>query len=129
MSNMPELNRIDINCVVKRDPEHRTTTTDKDVTTLNVFIPNGKSGTYMNVVFWEDLARRVNNNYKKGDLLFISGRIQSRSYEDRQGNKKTVVEIVGSEVHDHTHVERKVNAVREKLDRIEKKEDSEEIPF
>lgn len=47
-----------------------------------------------NIVLWRGLARVVENYVKKGHLLYIEGKIRSRSYEDRDGNKRYITEIV-----------------------------------
>lgn len=46
-----------------------------------------------NIVFWKDLAERVEKYVHKGDKLFIEGKIRSRSYDDRNGVKRYITEI------------------------------------
>lgn len=46
-----------------------------------------------NVVLWRGLAETAEKYLKKGDLLYVEGKLRSRSYEDQQGVKRTVVEI------------------------------------
>ena len=48
-----------------------------------------------NVVLWRGLAQVAEKYVKKGTQLYIEGRIRTRSYEDRDGNKKYITEIVG----------------------------------
>ena len=46
-----------------------------------------------NVVLWRGLAETVEKYVKKGDKLYIEGKIHSRSYDDRNGVKRYVTEI------------------------------------
>lgn len=54
---------------------------------------NGEEVTdFIPVVFWNQLAELVNQYHEKGDLIAVSGRMQSRSYENKQQQKVYVVE-------------------------------------
>ncbi|WP_010240982.1 single-stranded DNA-binding protein [Clostridium arbusti] len=53
---------------------------------------------FVPVVVWGKTAELVCNYMKKGRLLSVSGRLQIRNYEDKEGNKKYVSEVVGEEV-------------------------------
>lgn len=46
-----------------------------------------------NLVLWRGLAETAEKYLKKGDKLFVEGKIHSRSYDDQQGIRRTVVEI------------------------------------
>ena len=48
-----------------------------------------------NVVLWRGLAEVAEKYVRKGSQLFIEGRIRSRSWDDRDGNKRYTTEIVG----------------------------------
>lgn len=48
-----------------------------------------------NIVLWRGLARVAEQYVKKGSQLYIEGRIRSRSYDDRDGNKRYITEIIG----------------------------------
>jgi single-strand DNA-binding protein len=47
-----------------------------------------------NIVVWRGLAEVVEKYVKKGDPLYIEGKIRSRSYDDKDGNKKYITEII-----------------------------------
>lgn len=51
-----------------------------------------------NVVLWRGLAQVAEKYVKKGTQLYIEGRIKTRSYEDSEGNKKYITEIVGDQM-------------------------------
>ena len=46
-----------------------------------------------NIVFWRGLAQTAEKYVHKGDKLYIEGKIKSRSYDDQNGIKRTIVEI------------------------------------
>lgn len=48
-----------------------------------------------NIVLWRGLAQVAEKYVKKGSQLFIEGRIRTRSYDDKDGNKRYITEIVG----------------------------------
>ena len=48
------------------------------------------------IVVWAKLAEICQQYLKKGSLVYIEGRIQSRQWDDRDGNKRTTVEVVAS---------------------------------
>lgn len=48
-----------------------------------------------NVVLWRGLAEVAEKYVKKGSQLFIEGRIRTRSWDDRDGNKRYTTEIIG----------------------------------
>jgi len=50
------------------------------------------------VVCWEGLAETVATHVKKGDPLYVEGRLQYRSFPDGEGREHGVVEIVASDV-------------------------------
>lgn len=48
-----------------------------------------------NIVLWRGLAEVAEKYVHKGDKLYIEGKIKSRSYDDQNGVKRTIVEIFG----------------------------------
>ncbi|TYP95811.1 single-strand binding protein [Sphingobacterium allocomposti] len=48
-----------------------------------------------NIVMWRNLAEMAVKYLKKGKLVYIEGRLRTRNYEDREGNRRFVTEIVG----------------------------------
>ena len=51
-----------------------------------------------NVVLWRKLAEVAEKYVKKGHPLYIEGKIRSRSYDDKEGNKRYITEVVCSEL-------------------------------
>lgn len=48
-----------------------------------------------NIVLWRGLAEIAEKYVRKGSQIYIEGRIRTRSYDDKDGNKKYITEIVG----------------------------------
>lgn len=87
-----------------RDPELRRTPNNAAVTTFTVAIDDRpsrdreKTTSFINVVCWNQTAEFVANYLKKGNLVGVDGRIQQRTYENQEGRKVNVFEIVADSV-------------------------------
>lgn len=85
-----------------RDPELRFTTSGKAVATFSVAVnrpfSKTKEADFFNVVVWGKSAENCANYLAKGRLVGINGRLQSRSYETQNGDKRYVTEVVADQV-------------------------------
>lgn len=85
------------------EPELKRTQTGKDVLYFTLAVDRGygdkKATDFLSCVAWEHTARFVNQYFRKGSLIAVEGSIQTRSYEDKNGNKRTATEIVVSQTH------------------------------
>ena len=50
---------------------------------------------FVDVVAWRSGAEFVSKYFKKGDMMIVNGRIQTRMFEDKNGNKRKAVEVLG----------------------------------
>ncbi len=93
------------NCVLvgrlTRDPELKYTTSNIAVATFSLAVnrnfkdANGeREADFINCVIWRQQAEHLANWAKKGALIGITGRIQTRSYENQQGQRVYVTEVV-----------------------------------
>lgn len=87
------------------DPELRTTNTGLAVTSFTVAVDRRfqrageeKQTDFINVVAWRQSAEFVTRYFHKGSMIAVRGSIQTRRYEDNNGNKRTAFEIVADEV-------------------------------
>ena len=98
-----------MNCVtlmgrLTADPVLKTTTTGKEVCQFSIAVDRSYAGhgekqsDFITIVAWEAAARFVVNYFTKGSMIVIQGSIQSRSYEDKKGNKRTAFEVVAREI-------------------------------
>lgn len=88
-----------------RDPELHETENGNKVTNITLAVPrsykniNGEYDTdYISCVLWKGVAENTVEYVKKGDLLGIKGRIQSRNIELKDESKKQVMEVVAEKV-------------------------------
>ncbi|MCM8792127.1 MAG: single-stranded DNA-binding protein [Candidatus Omnitrophica bacterium] len=99
---MVNLNRVFLIGNLVRDPELRYTPQGTAVVNLRLAINyrfrtrNGEDKTetcFVTVVVWNKQAETCNQYLKKGRLVFVEGRLQSRSFEDNTGKKRNVIEV------------------------------------
>ncbi len=99
------MNTVQILGNLARDPELRFTKTGRAVATFtvaatNTYIDSTTNETkeqtaFINCVAWGKTGESV-GACKKGERLFVEGRLQTRSYEDSNGQKKYVTEVVAN---------------------------------
>ena len=86
------------------DPEIRTTTTGKSVANFRIAVDRAyskdgnKQADFITVVAWEGTADFVSKYFSKGSMIALRGEIQTRNYEDNNGNKRTAFEVLAREV-------------------------------
>lgn len=87
------------------DPELRATPNNTPVCSFTLavnrsFVKQGEQqADFLDIVAWGKTAEFVSKYFSKGLLVAVEGRIQSRMWEDKQGNKRKSVEIVAEAVH------------------------------
>jgi len=91
-----------------RDPELRYTPSGASKATLGMAVNRSwrnqqsneweEQTSFFNVVCWRDLAENVSSSLHKGMRVVVTGRLEQRSWETEQGEKRSVVEIVADEV-------------------------------
>lgn len=82
------------------DPELRTTTSGKNVTSFRIAVNRRGSdeADWFHVSCWERTAEYVSNYLHKGRLVAVEGRLQSRKYTASDGSTREVVEVVANNV-------------------------------
>ena len=99
------LNKAIIMGRLTKEPEKRTTQSGTSVTTFTVAVDRPfktrdaeKQTDFLNCVAWRQTADFVAQHFSKGQMIALVGSIQTRSYADRDGKNRTVVEIIADEV-------------------------------
>ena len=96
------MNTVQILGNLTRDPEVRYTQSGKAVATFNVAASNTFTSSdgetkeqtaFINCVAWGKTGEAI-GNCKKGERLLVNGRIQTRSYDTQDGQKRYVTEVV-----------------------------------
>ena len=83
-------------CLIGRltkDPELKTTQSGKSVCSFSLAVDGVKDTDFINCVAWNKTAENLAKFKKKGEQIAITGRLTTRNYEDRNGNKRKAVEV------------------------------------
>ena len=101
-------NSITISGNITRDPEMRYTPSGVSKVTFGVAVNRSwrnqqtqewdEQTSFFNVVAWRQLAENVGASLSKGSRVVVSGRLEQRSWETEQGEKRSIVEIVADDV-------------------------------
>lgn len=85
------------------------------------------------VVAWKSVAEFIVNHFSRGDMAIVSGRLQSRRWEDRDGNKRTAIEIVAENIYfcgpKKSQQEQNFNQLADAVDKFQEIEDQGNLPF
>ncbi len=101
------LNKVMIIGHLGRDPEMRYTPSGRPVTTFTVATSrswntvDGERHTeteWFNIVAWGNLAEICKQYLNKGQQVYIEGRLQTRKWEDKEGNRHYTTEVVAQEM-------------------------------
>ncbi|OEF99671.1 single-stranded DNA-binding protein [Vulcanibacillus modesticaldus] len=99
------LNRVILIGRLTKDPELRYTPSGVAVATFTLAVNRNytnqqgqREADFINIVTWRGLAENVANYVKKGRLVAVEGRIQTRNYENNDGKRVYVTEVVADNV-------------------------------
>lgn len=87
------------------DPELRTTANGVSVTSFSIAVDRPyrkdqeRQTDFINVVAWRNIAELICKYVKKGSMIGIEGSIQTRKYQDKDGNNRTAFEVVANGFH------------------------------
>ena len=86
------------------DPELKTTPNGVSVTSFSIAVERRyrqgeeRQADFINIVAWRSSAEFICKYFKKGSMIGIEGAIQTRKYQDRDGNNRTAFEVVANNV-------------------------------
>lgn len=87
-----------------QNPELKTTPNGVSVCSFTIAVERRykqgeeRQADFINVVSWRSTAEFVAKNFKKGSMIGIEGAIQTRKYQDKDGNNRTAFEVVANNV-------------------------------
>lgn len=101
------LNKIFLQGRLVADPELRRTPNGVAVASFRLAVDRDfksrdtgeKKADFINVVAWRQTGEFVSRFFSKGRMAIVEGRLQIRDYTDRDGNKRTVAEVVADNVY------------------------------
>ena len=92
------MNKVHLIGNITRDPEVRYTQSGKAVCTFSIAVDDGygenKKAYFFPVVVWNKAAEACGKSLYKGSKIAVTGKLTSRQYENSEGKKVTVFEIV-----------------------------------
>ena len=90
---------------IVREPDYRTTTKGTSVCSFTIAVqrryknPNGEyDADYIGCVAWGNQADFVHKHFIKGQAIGVTGNLQTRNYDDKNGIKRYVTEVVVDEI-------------------------------
>lgn len=125
-------------------PELKTTKSGTTVTSFCIAIDRRyqpkegeKQTDFINCIAWRNTAEFITRYFKKGDLIALTGEIQTRKYKDNDGNSRTAFEVVISQASfcggknntDSGNAEKNAYTAATGAPNFEEITDDEELPF
>jgi single-strand DNA-binding protein len=126
------LNKATLMGRLTHDLELRSTPTGTPVCNFSIAVDrrSKEEGTdFIDCVAWGKTAEFVCRNFGKGQLLAMVGHIQTRNWEDKQGNKRKAVEVVAEEFHFTGSKKMSGEAVNEPVGFNSLPDDDGDLPF
>ena len=128
------MNKVILLGRLTKDPETRyTQSTNTQVTSFTLavnrrFVKQGeeRQADFINIVSWNKTAEFVSKYFSKGQQVGVIGRIQTRNYDDEQGIKHYITEVIAEEV--YFAGEKKEKAQNDPTDDFEIT-NSDDLPF
>ena len=102
---MASFNKVILMGRLTADPELKQSSSGVSVTSFNLAVDRRytkegqeKQTDFITIVAWRNTAEFICKHFGKGSAMLVCGELQTRSWEDQQGNKRYATEVVASEV-------------------------------
>ena len=95
------INNVVIMGRLTKEPEERKTSTGKTVCSICVAVDNRfdrEKTDFLDVIAWNQTAEFICKHFHKGTMIAVQGRLATRMWEDKNGNKRKNVDIVADAV-------------------------------
>ena len=99
------LNQVVLVGRLTKDIEMKKLESGKDVANITIAIPRSQKNAeglydtdFINIVLWDSIAKNTTEYCKKGDIIGVKGRIQTRNIEKENGEKVKVQEVIAEKV-------------------------------
>ena len=127
------LNKVILMGRLTKEPELKTTQQGVSVCTFSIAVDRGfarqgeeKQTDFINIVAWRSTAEFASKYFTKGQMISLVGRIQTRNYEDNEGKRVYVTEVIADEVY---FAESKKNDAQTQAPAMEVVPDDGDLPF
>ena len=129
------MNKVYLIGNLTRDPEVSETSNGTALCRFSIAVNRSytdedgeKIADYFNITTWRGQAETCGKYLKKGSKVAIIGSLQNRSYDDKDGNRRTVTDIVASEI-EFLSSNRSEEAQAPEQMKLEEVSDDEPLPF
>ena len=128
------MNKIEILGRLVKDPELRTTSSGTPVTSFTLavnrkFSKDGdRQADFFNIVAWQKSAEFAYKYFKKGQQIAVVGRLENRSWEDKEGQKRVSTEIIAEDF-DFADSKKDTEEVQERTTEHINLTDDDVLPF
>ena len=125
------MNKIVLSGNLTRDPEMYETNSGVKVCRFSIAVPRlyskdeEKQVDFFNITVWRTLGENCGKFLSKGSKVAIIGTLQNRSYEDKEGVKRTVTDIIANEV-EFLSTPKEPQSTKE---RLQEANDGDDLPF
>lgn len=130
------LNRIDIMGRLTKAPELRYTAQGTPVTSFTLAVDRDyqsggseRQADFIDVVAWKSTAEFVSKYFSKGSMAIVTGRLQIRDWEDKNGGKRRSAEVIADSVYFGESRKRDTEGVNVDPPKFEEMEDDGTLPF
>lgn len=133
---MRDLNKVMLIGNVGADPEMRFTANGSPVTSFRIAVNRQRQGAdgerrdeteWVSIVAWNKLAETCNQFLGKGRRVYVEGRLQTRSWDGQDGQKRYRTEVIANDV---LFLDRRGGALAEGGDHVEADDlDADDLPF
>lgn len=129
------INKIILVGYIGKDPEHRKLDNGVSVATFSMATSESykdKEGNWQNltewhkIVAWRGLADLISNKYRKGNLVYVEGKVTHRKYTDANGQEKYITEVVAAQARKLEKSEKSAPPPPVEIAPVESKDD---LPF
>lgn len=100
------LNVICLQGRLVHEPSIKQTNSGAAVTSFTIAVERNRAGQdgqrgvdYIDIVAWRQTAEFVCKYFTKGSMIAVNGRLETRNYEDKNGNKRKAYEVIADNVH------------------------------
>ena len=127
------MNKVYLIGNLTRDPELSETNSGITVCRFSIAVNRTYSSSgevdYFNITVWRTVAENCGKFLKKGNKVAICGSLQNRSYEDKDGNKRNITDIVANEVEFLSPKNSAETDAVNTIDKLDPTPDDDDLPF
>jgi single-strand DNA-binding protein len=123
------LNKVILMGRLTGDPELKVTTGGKSVCTFNIAVNRIKKEEtdFFKCQAWDAKAEFINKYFRKGNMIAITGRLQNRSWDGKDGKKQYITEVIVEE--SHFTGEKKGEVTTKPINEFVPQDDEEKMPW